>query len=431
MRAGLLLPCLAYLALAGALPFAVNAQESLEVVKVVLAEPEIEPGGEQLVQISLRNNSGRGVRVGLRVEMLTPDNFRTGGRRQRRVAVPAGAERRYFFRLKAPQSPGEYTVRLVVLNAGFKRHVLAGKPEFISRFVVSGAAAGPRVTVPASAGTTGRKGRPGSFKASGGLKFERPDLLWESFVVEPRKVLIGETMRIRGELRNVGGDIARNIEVRADYVNTRLPTRVFTVSSSTVDLLAPGEKLELEFEHRFPEDALQGDYQFMLTADVGQQVAESDERNNRQTTERPIRLSKILQLFPEADFVFDQAGLFLFRWKSSIYNEFKVQVGTQATFELKSSFFDIPQGQKWTADREVVPLPGELPGMLLGLMVKDGVDKVYWRVVGRVAGTERVGFSRALPFTVNVADETPAAPAPPAQPAGGGSTGGGGRPSKY
>ncbi|MCZ6556254.1 MAG: hypothetical protein O7A69_00580 [SAR324 cluster bacterium] len=421
MRARLLLRCLAAAALGVVIPFTLQAQDRLEVLKMVLAEPEILPGGEQLVQISLRNNSGSTASAGLRVEIHTTDNFRTGKRGQRAVALPAGTVRRVFFRLKAPDTPGQYTVRLRVMTADFKRNLLAGKPAFSSRFIVAGASVTPQVVLPRESGGPTQPGRSAaSFRTTGGLRFERPDLLWENFLVEPQQLLIGESVRIKGELRNIGGDIARNITIRADYVDTRLPTRLHPVSSSTVDVLAPGEKLEMEFEFRFPNDALQGDYQFMLTADVTQKVAESNEKNNRQTTDRPIRLSKILQIFPEAGFTFDQSGLFLFRWKSTIYNEFKVQVGTQKSFEKKESFFDIPQGEKWATGNEIVPLPGELPGMLLGLMVKDYADKVFWRVMGRVADTNKVGFSRSLPFQISVAEEVPpvqggasASPEPP------------------
>jgi len=382
------------------------------VVKMVLAEPEIEPGGEQLVQISLRNRSGRAVRAGLRAEIRTRDNQATGIRGQRRVEVAAGSVRRVFLKLRVPKFAGEYHVRLVVLTPNFKQHLLTGKPEFASPFIVSGDAAPAPVTVPGEAGRSGGA-RAGvrSFKASGGLTFEKPDLLWENFLVTPAQLLVGETLKIKADLRNVGGDIARKIGVRSAYYNMRLPTRVLPVASSTVDLLAPGEKLEMEFEFRFPEDALLGDYQFFLEADHAKQVAESNEENNRESTARPIRVSTILLTFPEPGFSFDQTGLFLFRWKSALYNEFKVQVGTEASFESKDSFFDIPQGEKWARQQEVVPLPGEMPGMLLGLMMKDDATIAFWRVMGRVAGTSKVGFSKSMPFNIIVEEEVkPAAP---------------------
>lgn len=220
------------------------------------------------------------------------------------------------------------------------------------------------------------------------------------FIVRPSSLLVGEPIIIKAQLRNVGGDIARDIEIKATYFNTRLPKRVLPLTSSTVDVLAPGEKIELEYEFEFPKDALLGDYQIALLADATNKVVEANEKNNRKITETPIRLSTILLVFPERGFEFDQAGLFLFRWNSSKYNEFKVQVGTDPLFENKEDFFDLPQGEKWTQDQEIVPLTGELPGMLLGLMIKNSVRNAHWRVVGRVAGTDRIGFSLARQFTL-------------------------------
>lgn len=416
MRAGLLAGCL--ILLAGLAP-SLMGQSGLEVVKMVLAEPEIEPGGEQLVQISMRNRSGRNAVVGLRADIRTKENQITGVASQRTLDLPAGAERRAFLRLRAPETAGEYRVRLVVLTPNFKKHLLADKPVFISPFVVSGEAAGA-VTVPLSAAIKGKDAGGGvpSFSPGTGLRFEKADLLWENFQVTPGSVLIGERLQVKAVLRNAGGDIARDIGVQTAYYNIRLPRRLYPVSTTVVKVLAPGEKVELEFEYRFPEDALLGDYQFFVEADHTRKVNESNERNNRESTANAVRVSTILQTFPEPEFAFDQTGLFLFRWRSSLYNEFKVQVGTEATFENKDRQFDIPQGAKWTTEQEVVPLPGELPGMMLGLMVKDDASVAYWRVMGRVAGTNRVGFSKALPFNIRIDEQPISAESSPSQGGG-------------
>lgn len=429
MKAGLPTGCLVLLAALAQFLTAqpLMAQSGLEVIKVVLAEPEIEPGGEQLVQVSMRNRSGRRAVAGLRAEIRSKDGQTTGIIQRKQLELPPGAERRAFLRMRAPDTPGEYRVRLVVLTANFKKHLLADKPVFSTPFVVSGNAAAPAAIIPQSAGRKASvESRVPSFKPGAGLQFEKPDLLWENFLVSPRNVLVGELLKVKGDLRNVGGDIARDIAVKSTHYNIRLPRRLHDVSSTTVKVLAPGEKIELEFEYRFPDDTLLGDYQFSLEADYKQKVSESNERNNRELTTRAIRVSTILQTFPEPDFAFDQTGLFLFRWRSSLYNEFKVQVGTETTFEQKDRYFDIPQGGKWTSEQEVVPLPGELPGMLLGLMMKDDASVVYWRVMGRVAGTNRVGFSKSLPFNIRIEEEeTPATPPASGAGGGGGKYGGG------
>jgi hypothetical protein len=322
--------------------------------------------------------------------------------------------------LRAPENAGEYRVQLVVLTRNFKKHLLADKPVFVSPFVVSGEAA-VAATVPLSAAIKGTdvRGVP-SFNPGTGLRFEKADLLWENFRVSPGSVLIGERLQVKAVLRNAGGDIARDIGVQSAYYNIRLPRRLYPVTTMSVKVLAPGEKVELEFEYRFPEDALLGDYQFFVEADHTRKVDESNERNNRESTANAVRVSTILQTFPEPEFAFDQTGLFLFRWRSSLYNEFKVQVGTEITFEDKTRRFDIPQGAKWTTEQEVVPLPGELPGMMLGLMVKDDASVAYWRVMGRVTGTNRVGFSKALPFNIRIDEQPEPAKSPPSQGAGAG-----------
>lgn len=405
MRPGVLTRCLVLAALGALIPTLPAAQDGLDVVKMVLAEPELDPGAEQLVQISLRNPSRRPLRAGLQLDVLTKSNRPTGIRHRRQLVVQAGAEVRAFFRLKAPRRPGKYTARLIVLTPDFKKALLPGAPRFFSPFTVVGVIPPPEAKDGAAKGAGGEgaeapaPGRP-SFKIKPGLEFEKADLIWENFIVRPSSLLVGEPIIIKAQLRNVGGDIARDIEIKATYFNTRLPKRVLPLTSSTVDVLAPGEKIELEYEFEFPKDALLGDYQIALLADATNKVVEANEKNNRKITETPIRLSTILLVFPERGFEFDQAGLFLFRWNSSKYNEFKVQVGTDPLFENKEDFFDLPQGEKWTQDQEIVPLTGELPGMLLGLMIKNSVRNAHWRVVGRVAGTDRIGFSLARQFTL-------------------------------
>ena len=59
-----------------------------------------------------------------------------------------------------------------------------------------------------------------------------------------------------------------------------------------------------------------------------------------------------------------------------------IEIGDK-NFEDFGAFFDLPQGDRWIADKEIVPLSGELPGMALGLMKSLEKNKLYWRVIGR------------------------------------------------
>ena len=104
-------------------------------------------------------------------------------------------------------------------------------------------------------------------------------------------------MKIKADLRNVGGDIARTISVHVNYYNTRTPRRIRTISKHVVHVLAPGEKLELVFESLLPKTSIVGEYQISLEADVGDRVEELNEENNSAITGL-FRLNRIKLIFP-------------------------------------------------------------------------------------------------------------------------------------
>ena len=94
-------------------------------------------------------------------------------------------------------------------------------------------------------------------------------------------------------------------------------------------------------------------------------IDELKEKNN-EAKSNVIRLSDIKLLLPSDKFSFEENGLFLFQWDSLAFSEFKIQVGVDKKFEDSGSYFDLPQGNRWIADKEMVPLAGELPGMAMG-----------------------------------------------------------------
>ena len=69
-------------------------------------------------------------------------------------------------------------------------------------------------------------------------------------------------------------------------------------------------------------------------------------------------------------------------------------------FEDGGAFFDLPQGDRWIADKEIVPLSGELPGMAMGLMKSLEKNKLYWRVIGRKASGQQT-ISEIRTFSIN------------------------------
>jgi hypothetical protein len=390
-----------------------RAADPIEVVKLVLSEREIAPAGQQILQVTVRSLGSKAVRAGLRVEMRDDKDARFGRAIERVVQVPGSNEQREFFRFEVPNRFGRVTVRVEVFTPDFKSRLLAGAPVFYAPFRVGsvpepGLAAAPRQEGPKDSAKEPSKAGPPNFPTPRGLMFEKPDLVWENVDTQPPALLVGEPLKIKADLRNVGGDIARGIDVKVDYFNTRTPANLISISHTSVEALAPGDKKELEFETLFPEDSPLGEYKVQLVIDPANRVGEANKANNVFVSETPIRLSLIKQVFPEAGYYFEQSGLFLFRWDSRRFDEFKVQVGTDPTFTTPDASFDIPQGEKWTKDREVVPLEGELPDMAMGLMQKSHKDQIYWRVMGRstVQGTQ--GVSGALPFSIRHSAAKPA-----------------------
>jgi hypothetical protein len=380
------------------------AADPVEVVKLVLAEHELSANGQQILQITLRGTGGKPVRAGLRVEMRDDRDARVGKGIDRVVQVNGPVEQREFFRFEAPNRFGRFTVRVEVFTPDFKSRLLAGTPVFYAPFQVGslpepGMAAEPKASAPRTPGAEAKAGPP-TFPQPKGLTFEKPDLVWENLDIQPPALLVGEPLKVKADLRNVGGDIARGIEVKVDYFNVRTPANLVPISSTTVQVLAPGDKVELEFQTILPDDAPLGDYKVRLQIDPANRIAEMSKQNNILVSEVPLRLSIIKQVFPEPGYYFEQTGLFLFRWDSRKFDEFKVQVGTDAAFTTPDSYFDIPQGDKWTKDREIVPLEGELPDMAMGLMQKARSDQLYWRVVGRISATGIQSVSSASPFAI-------------------------------
>ena len=394
-------------------PQPARAAEPLEIVKLVLAEREVAAAAQQILQVTLRSPGTKTVRAGLRVEMRDDKDERVGKAIERVVQVRGSTEQRELFRFEAPNRFGRFTVRVEVFTPDFKSRLLAGAPVFYAPFRVGsvpepGMAAAPKRLEPKEPATEPGKAGPPSFPTPRGLNFEKPDLVWENVDTQPPALLVGEPLKVKADLRNVGGDIARGIEVKVDYFNTRTPANLIPVARKTVQALAPGDKVEMEFETVLPENSPLGEYKVHLVIDPANRIVETSKENNVFVSETPIRLSLIKQVFPEPGYYFEQTGLFLFRWDSRRFDEFKVQVGTDPTFTTPDASFDIPQGDKWTKDREVVPLEGELPDMAMGLMQKGRATLVYWRVMGRSAASGAQGVSAALPFSIRRAAAKPA-----------------------
>ncbi|MEC9011105.1 MAG: CARDB domain-containing protein [SAR324 cluster bacterium] len=335
-------------------------------------------GDNQLVQTAIANQGFTPKQVGVEIKIkVNAEEVKT--KRLRKVyTIQAGDTARVLHEI-AVENTGLYQISVRVWDANFKRILVntttgderyffiaspqdieIAKTQLASGIVVSG----KRIISP--------------------LRFDPPDLRWESVQILPKHALRGEKLRLRLNLMNAGGDIVKDIASKIQYYNVKQPMRKSVIAMPNTSVMAPGEIITFDLEYVLPDDQLLGNYQIIATVDPENELEELKENNNI-TKSNVIKLSDIKLLLPTDKFSFEENGLFLFQWDSLSFSEFKIQVGVDEKFEDSGSFFDLPQGNRWIADKELVPLAGELPGMAMGLMRAKEKNQLYWRVIGRQA----------------------------------------------
>ncbi len=335
-------------------------------------------GDNQLVQTAIANLGSTPKQVGVEIKIkVNAEELKT--KRHRKVyTIQAGDTARVLHEI-ALENTGRYQISVRVWDANFKRILVntttgderyffiaspqdleVAKTQLASGVVVSG----KRIISP--------------------LKFDPPDLRWESVQILPKHALRGEKLRLRLNLMNAGGDIVKDIASKIQYYNVKQPMRKSVIAMPNTRVMAPGEIITFDLEYVLPDDQLLGNYQIIATVDPENELEELKENNNI-TKSNVIKLSDIKLLLPTDKFSFEENGLFLFQWDSLAFSEFKIQVGVDEKFEDPGSYFDLPQGNRWIADKELIPLAGELPGMAMGLMRAKEKNQLYWRVIGRQA----------------------------------------------
>ncbi len=335
-------------------------------------------GDNQLVQTAIANLGSTPKQVGVEIKIkVNAEELKT--KRHRKVyTIQAGDTARVLHEI-ALENTGRYQISVRVWDANFKRILVnttpgderyffiaspqdleIAKTQLASGIVVSG----KRIISP--------------------LKFDPPDLRWESVQILPKHALRGEKLRLRLNLMNAGGDIVKDIASKIQYYNVKQPMRKSVIAMPNTRVMAPGEIITFDLEYVLPDDQLLGNYQIIATVDPENELEELKENNNI-TKSNVIKLSDIKLLLPTDKFSFEENGLFLFQWDSLAFSEFKIQVGVDEKFEDPGSYFDLPQGNRWIADKELIPLAGELPGMAMGLMRAKKKNQLYWRVIGRQA----------------------------------------------
>ena len=335
-------------------------------------------GDNQLVQTAIANRGSTPKQVGVEIKIKVNAKELKTKRHRKVYTILAGDTARVLHEI-ALENTGRYQISVRVWDANFKRILVnttpgderyffiaspqdleVAKTQLASGVVVSG----KRIISP--------------------LKFDPPDLRWESVQILPKHALRGEKLRLRLNLMNAGGDIVKDIAAKIQYYNVKQPMRKSVIAMPNTRVMAPGEIITFDLEYILPDDQLLGNYQIIATVDPENELEELKENNNI-TKSNVIKLSDIKLLLPTDKFSFEENGLFLFQWDSLAFSEFKIQVGVDEKFEDSGSYFDLPQGNRWIADKELVPLAGELPGMAMGLMRAKEKNQLYWRVIGRQA----------------------------------------------
>ena len=350
-------------------------------------------GDKQLIQTAILNQGKSSIHAGVEI-VVKVDGQELKKKRHRKVyTIQAGDTARVLHEINL-ENTGRYQIIVRIWDTRFKRILIdtqsgderlfyiaspqdieVAKTQLSSGVIVSG----KRIITP--------------------LKFDPPDLRWESVQVLPKHALRGEKLRLRLNLINAGGDIVQDVTTKVQYYNVKQPMRKSVIAVPRARVMAPGEIITFDLEYILPEDQLLGNYQIIATVDPENEIEELKEQNNAAKS-NVIRLSDIKLLLPSDKFTFEENGLFLFQWDSLAFSEFKIQVGVDEKFEDSGSYFDLPQGNRWIADKEMVPLAGELPGMAMGLMRAKEKNQLYWRGIGRQAsGRQAISGIRIFAIT--------------------------------
>ncbi len=335
-------------------------------------------GDTQLVQTAIANQAKFPTKVGVEIKVRV-DGQELKKKRLRKVYTIQSSDTARVLHEINLENTGIYQISVRIWDAQFKRILLnttAGDERYF--FIAS-----PQdIEVANTQLATGA--RVSGKRIISPLKFDPPDLRWESVQVLPKHALRGEKLRLRLNLMNAGGDIVKDVTAKIQYYNVKQPMRKSIIAMPSAQVMAPGEIVTFDLEYILPDDQLLGKYQIAVTVDPENEIEELKEKNNVAKS-NVIRLSDIKLLLPTDKFTFEENGLFLFQWDSLAFSEFKIQVGVDEKFEDSGSYFDLPQGNRWIADKELVPLAGELPGMAMGLMRAKKKNQLFWRVIGRQA----------------------------------------------
>ena len=362
---------------------------TVSIKKIVLATDLLKIKETQIVEVWVRNQGQRDLPLTLQLVVTLPNrNIVTYGKKPFLAKANSDTAVIYSYPIGV-KGFGEYTIGAKVLDRRGKPIVSASKDQTQYFYALD-----PKIRKTAPPRRRGRMSKEAIEKAqqeklkkeiakTHTMTFDPPDLKWARVELIDTSVIRGETAHIRLYLLNNGGDLAKNVDYSLRWFFTQRPRRRIPFFTGTIDLIAPGEMKVIELPMTIPEREQPGVYAIEAIIDEKEHIAETDETNNKQNSEQELIFGDIALVFPQNNHSFAEKGLFQFEWRSSKYNQFKVQISADPTFTNESDYFEMPKDEKWTPAMQLNPMSGEMPALALALMDQNETDHLFWRIVAK------------------------------------------------
>ena len=352
--------------------------QNLEVKRILVAYDEMNTDNKQLIEVILRNRSDRQVQLIGRLNILLP-NYSRIFYGNKLITAPASSDTRVLFSYFVKKfNGGDYQITALFYDK--EKENLLVKGETTALFKANGPKMPSRERY--VRGKDGyliiNKKDNKSFKRN--TTFDPPDLVWKLNQVLESSILRGESTAVRLALANDGGDVAKDVDYAVYWYFTkqaessRRKTRIF---KGTVEFMAPGEKKIFEIPVSLPPKSLKGKYKIEAVVDVLNKIKEISEDNNVIASSNTISFQDIALEIPTDQYSFAESGLFLYKWRSTVYSKFKVQFSADPEF---SKFEELPK-DTMTQRYEVMGHSSEVPSLGFSLMSEINSDRLYWRVL--------------------------------------------------
>ncbi|MDH5561214.1 MAG: hypothetical protein OEY59_10225 [Deltaproteobacteria bacterium] len=382
--------------------------KGISIKQIVVGQETLQTSSKQLIEVQLRNVNTRSATVIVKL-FLTLPNHSMISYKNKKVKIPSRSDLPVLFTYPIGKNGGgDYTVAAKVYS--LKGKILYTSTKKQEQFFF---AKDPRkkhnrprrgkYAIKESIKTNSKK-----LKVISPIKFDPPDLKWKEIKVLTPSVLRGETTHLRLILVNDGGDVAKNVEYSLSWFFSKRPARKIPFNRDFIQILAPGEKKILEIPVTIPAEEQKGEYLVQAIIDESNVVKELNEGNNVSESEKPITYGDVALVFPEEAYSFAEEGLFQFEWRSEDYNQFKVQISTNAAFTDLDEIFELPKGQ-YSPSKKLIPLKGEMPTLALALMESSNLDHLFWRVVAKNS-QGKVTESESRKFYITLKPETKSIP---------------------